>query len=197
MMESFYCPCFHNHITPFSTNKPWKRLAVFERTLFAFFFAIATVGSVNAAQVTQLKVMSFNVWVQGGLSLSNCIEAIRTTGADVVGLQECNAATARTIATNLGFHVLPVSGSSIVSRYPILSSQVIGSSAGVTVQLSPGQRAHFFNCHLTAYPYGPYDLKKGQSQSFIVNQENQTRTKSKCFLTCWHVRCPSIQITVV
>jgi len=54
------------------------------------------------AAVTQLKVMSFNIWVNGGLSLSNCIEAIRGAGADIVGLQECNAATAQTIATRLG-----------------------------------------------------------------------------------------------
>ena len=49
-----------------------------------------TAVSAKAAPVTQLKVLSFNIWVQGGLSLSNCIEVIRTSGADLVGLQECN-----------------------------------------------------------------------------------------------------------
>jgi hypothetical protein len=105
------------------------------------------------------------------------VEAIRTSGADLVGLQECNAATAQIIATNLGFHVLPASGCSIVSRYPIISSQVVGNSRIATVQLSPGQRVRLFNCHLTAYPYGPYDLKQGKAREFIINQENAVRTK--------------------
>jgi endonuclease/exonuclease/phosphatase family metal-dependent hydrolase len=127
------------------------------------------------AAVTQLKVMSFNIWVQGGLSLSNCIEVIRSTGADIVGLQECNGTTAQTIATRLGFSVQPDGDSSIVSRYPIVASIPTTGGRGVTIQLAPGQRVHFFNCHLVAYPYGPYDLKTGRTQTFIVDQENQTR----------------------
>ncbi len=129
----------------------------------------------RAEPLMQVKVMSFNIWVQGAHGLSNVVEAIRTSGADLVGLQECNATTAQTIATGLGFHVLPASGCSIVSRYPIVDSQTIGSSTRITVEPHPGQRLHLFNCHLPAYPYGPYDLKNGQSQAFVINQENQTR----------------------
>ncbi len=127
------------------------------------------------AAVTQLKVMSFNIWVNGGLSLSNCIEVIRSSGADIVGLQECNAATAQTIATRLGFHVQPDGDNSIVSRYPILANIPTTGGRGATILLGAGQRVHFFNCHLAAYPYGPYDLKNGQSQAFILNQEQTTR----------------------
>src|SRR5262245_31755019 len=89
----------------------------------------------HAASVTQLKVMSFNVWVQGGLSLSNCIEVIRTTGADIVGLQECNQTTAQTIAASLGFYVLPAADCPIVSRYPILSAPINTTrGVGATIQ---------------------------------------------------------------
>ncbi len=101
--------------------------------------SVAVNCALNGAPITQLKVMSFNVWVNGGQSLSNCIEVIRTTSADIVGLQECNATTAQTIATGLGFYVVPATDCSIVSRYPILATQTIGNSRGVTVQLSPGQ----------------------------------------------------------
>src|SRR5262245_61392765 len=62
----------------------------------------------HAQMVTNLRVMSFNIWVNGGTSLPGCINAIRTSGADIVGLQECNATTARIIATNLGFYYLGV-----------------------------------------------------------------------------------------
>ena len=137
--------------------------------------AVATSFSLSAVPVTQLKVMSFNIWVSGSGGLSQCVNAIRSSGADLVGLQECNAATARIIATNLGFHLVSADGCPIVSRYPVVSSQVFGYFRGATVQLSPGQRVHFFNCHLTAYPYGPYDLKQGKPHDFIVDQEDKVR----------------------
>jgi len=129
-----------------------------------------------AAPVTQLKVLSFNIWVQGGLSLNNCIEVIRTSGADIVGLQECNQTTAQTIATALGFYVLPAADCPIVSRYPILTSPLNTTrGVGATIQLSPNQRVHLFNCHLAPFPYGPYDLKNGQSVAYVTNQENSVR----------------------
>jgi len=119
--------------------------------------------------------MSFNIWVNGGTSLTRCIEAIRTSGADIVGLQECNAATARSIATNLGFHYLGVPDVSIVSRYPILHAISTGGGSGVAMELSPGQVAYLFNCHLAPYPYGPYSIREGRDQAFVINQEHQTR----------------------
>ena len=97
----------------------------------SLFFALTAACSLQAAAVTQLKVMSFNIWVNGGQSLCKCVDAINTSGADLVGLQECNATTAQVIASNLNFHVLPANDCSIVSRYPILASQVIGNSRGV------------------------------------------------------------------
>jgi endonuclease/exonuclease/phosphatase (EEP) superfamily protein YafD len=145
------------------------------RVVGLFLLLVAGTQLVQAAPVTNLTVMSFNIWVNGGTSLNGCIDAIRRANADVVGLQECNAATAQTIATQLGYYVLGASDNSIVSRYPILNALTIGNSRGVTVELSPGQRVHLFDCHLTAYPYGPYDYKHGQSKEFVINQENQTR----------------------
>jgi endonuclease/exonuclease/phosphatase family metal-dependent hydrolase len=143
--------------------------------LFASLLWLASSLSLTAAPVTQLKVLTFNIWKQGGLSLSNCMEVIRSTGADLVGLQECNDTTARTIATNLGFYVLPVGDSSIVSRFPIVATYIAGNSSGVTVQLSPNQRAHFFNCHPPAYPYGPYDLQSRRPVSDVLAQEASVR----------------------
>jgi len=119
--------------------------------------------------------MSFNIWVNGGRSLDQCVEAIRLSGADLVGLQECNAVTAQTIAANLGFHYLGVNDVSMVSRYPILRVMPTNGGSGVTIELSPGQRVHLFNCHLAAYPYGPYRMREGQGQAFVLGEEQQTR----------------------
>src|ERR1051325_6469284 len=92
------------------------------QSLVALLTLLSLAHGANAAPVTELKILSFNIWVNGGRSLSNCIEVIRTTGADIVGLQECNAPTAQTIASNLGFHVAADSDASIVSRYRILAN---------------------------------------------------------------------------
>ena len=142
--------------------------------VFVALLALADL-SASAAGVTNLTIMSFNIWVSGGRSLSNCIEVIRRANPDLVGLQECNAAAAQTIATALGYHVLGAKGNSIVSRYPIVQALTNGHSRGITVELSPGQRVHLFDCHLTAYPYGPYDYKKGRTMEFVLNQEQTTR----------------------
>jgi len=151
-----------------------RRLA---RVLFfaCVWLAVLLPSGLPAAPVTNLTVMSFNIWVNGGTSLAKCIEAIRTSGADLVGLQECGASTALTIATNLGFYHLGVSDVSIVSRYPIVNVIPTGGGSAVAVELSPGQRAYLFNCHLAAYPYGPYSIREGRDQTFVLNQENTAR----------------------
>src|SRR5512145_2225299 len=105
------------------------------------FLILITAGGAQVGQgaaVTNITVMSFNIWVNGGSSLNNCIEVIRRANADIVGLQECNAATAQTIATALGYSVLGANDDSIVSRYRILNSLTIGNSRGITVEVSPG-----------------------------------------------------------
>ena len=158
--------------------RPQSRLVHFLKSLqavVALLTMLALANGANAAAVTELKILSFNIWVNGGRSLSNCIEVIRTAGADLVGLQECNAVTAQNIASNLGFYVATDNGASIVSRHRILTNIVASGGRGVTIELAPGQRVHFFNCHLTAYPYGPYDLHDGKTQDFVINQENSTR----------------------
>ena len=150
------------------------RLLLIKRLAALFLLLGGTLGAV-ATPVNDLRVMSFNIWVNGGTSLTRCIDAIRTTGADVVGLQECNAATARAIATNLGFYYLGVPDVSVVSRYPILHSISTGGGSAVAIELSPSQIVYLFNCHLAPYPYGPYSIREGRDQAYVINQENQTR----------------------
>jgi GNAT superfamily N-acetyltransferase/endonuclease/exonuclease/phosphatase family metal-dependent hydrolase len=154
------------------------RLVHFLKSIQALLTLLILLGlttAASAAAVTELKILSFNIWVNGGRSLSNCIEVIRAAGADIVGLQECNAPTAQTIASNLGFYAATDNDASIVSRFRILTNIVASGGRGVTIELTPGQRAHFFNCHLTAYPYGPYDLHDGKTPSFVIAGENSTR----------------------
>lgn len=150
------------------------------RRLLLITFLLAGAGLFRAAAqpITNLSVMSFNVLVSGQRGLTNIAEAIRRSGADVIGLQEIagSPAAITLLATNLGFHRLP--GISVISRYPILGPAVPGAGEvqnGVTIELSPGQRVHLFNCHLAPFPYGPYYIRDGQPSNAVIQLENTTR----------------------
>src|SRR5689334_16028007 len=121
---------------------------------------------VHAAPVTTLKVMTLNTWNNSSQGVNAVVNAIRNSGADVVGLQEADGFTIKPIADSLGFYWTQTGGAGqygIISRYPILRR--IGETAnayggvGVTIELSADQRVHVFNAHLNYTSYGPYLLQ--------------------------------------
>jgi endonuclease/exonuclease/phosphatase (EEP) superfamily protein YafD len=158
----------------FKDGRSWGRFSLIVSVLCFLFLAVPG----RPQTITNLKVMSFNVLVGGTRGITNIAEVIRRSGADLVGLQEIAGypSSLTQLATNLGFHYVP--GISIVSRYPILASAVSANNetqSGATIELSPGQRVHLFNCHLAAYPYGPYYWRDGQSSNAIITLENTAR----------------------
>ncbi|KGO64984.1 Endonuclease/exonuclease/phosphatase [Penicillium italicum] len=72
--------------------------------------------------VTELKVLSLNLWY-GGTKVNDYnrkqISAIANSGADIVGLQESTHGHATQIADALGWQSWQGGDSSIISRYPI------------------------------------------------------------------------------
>ncbi len=117
---------------------------------------LLAVATAVTADVVELKVMSYNIWV-GGQPLNKTEEVILASGADIIGLQE-RGGNGPTIAADLGFFYHEVGGSTaILSRYPI--TQTFGY--GVAVTLPTGTEAFVFDVHLAAYPYQPYDLRDG------------------------------------
>ena len=157
--------------------------------LFAPLFAplLATVLAVGPAslacaqeRVSELTVMSFNVWGGGGneeKDVSETAAVIRKVGADVIGIQEtrpepdvCDAddcvptgpSIARDLAKSLGFFYYEQSktnpalwANAILSRYPI--GKATDNDLGVAIDVD-GRRVYAFNVHLTDYPYQPYQL---------------------------------------
>ena len=112
----------------------------------------------GGAPVEKLSVMTYNLWVGGQVPKN--LEAIIRSGADVVGLQESNGVRAREHAAALGWHAAQGGGSTgILSKYPIVETQSVGAGIGARIQISadPPQEIVFWSCHLTAFPYGPYD----------------------------------------
>jgi endonuclease/exonuclease/phosphatase family metal-dependent hydrolase len=140
---------------------------------------------------TSIKVMTFNMW-GGGDSWDKCVEAIENSGADIIGLQEASNFVG--IANSLGFYY--DEGTWTLSRYPITAVQGWGYGQAVTIRLPYGQDVYVFNCHLPAYPYGPYQLPDVEAaleaelqaqwpalNPILLNMISYIATGKPCFLT--------------
>lgn len=121
---------------------------------------------------TELDVMTFNIWLGGGLvDFSKVIEAIQASGADVVGLQEAAGHTDE-IAARLGWYAEP--RLHIVSRYPIVMPPD-GDGEIAYLQLAPGQVVAMSNIHLPSDPYGPTLVRDGEPLDVVLQNEADTR----------------------
>lgn len=137
----------------------------------------------------ELTVLCFNIWVQGGRGhggLPEVIRFIKSSQADVICLQECNATTLATILDGLRSDPLyadaEASGATgIISRFPIEAEYTAGLKGyGVRIALAdgigrPGERIRVFNSHLRPYPYGPYELRDGATVDEVLAIERSTR----------------------
>ncbi len=163
------------------------------KTVCLLYLTLVLTLSQSAYAQTTIKVMTFNIWGGGGDNLNKCIQAIQSSGADIIGIQEASG-TLSTIATSLGFYY--DEGTSTLSRYPITAVQGWGYGQAVTVSLPSGKDIYVFNCHLTAYPYGPYALPDVEAalqaelqtqwaglQPILLNMSSYIATGKPCFLT--------------
>ena len=136
--------------------------------------AVVTIAvtPVGGAPVESVGVMTYNLWV-GGTTSKN-LAAIIKSGADVLGLQETNGQAARH-AESLGWHALQSGGSTaVLSKYPIIETYTAGAGVGARIRIStdPFQEIVVWSCHLTAFPYGPYDgCFDGASEASILGNE--------------------------
>lgn len=124
---------------------------------------IASLLASSATSASELSVMTFNVWFaeSNTSGREKLAEIIRTSGADIIGLQEMDNSAGIEIANRLGYHYLQQSGGDIqvLSRFPIIGQSL--DQYGALIQLSPGENVWLFNAHFTAFPYQPYDLRDG------------------------------------
>lgn len=148
-----------------------------------------------------IRVMSFNLWHGGdgcGLSKDNSVhfqlEAIRKTGADMVGFQEQTdnkgEARAKIVADSLGWNFYQISGSrAVISKFPITPITVTtaqpenhhgsaGSNAqAVLVRVNEQKQIVFGVLHLMYTPYEPYDIA---DKKIKTNQEAEaSATKAR------------------
>ncbi|MFI8963893.1 HAD-IA family hydrolase [Streptomyces sp. NPDC053493] len=139
-----------------------------------------TPDRLRAMAARRLRVMSWNLWLGGGMvddHRTKQLAAIRAAGADVVGLQETGGTATRELAEALGWHHHHAGENlGILSRHPIvarLGDPEVGfyGAAGVRVRLDGdgggeggGSGAgggevevDVWTVHLHYTPYGPYE----------------------------------------
>lgn len=107
-----------------------------------------------------LDVMSFNIWVGGGKSITSTARVINESGADIIGIQEAtnngrNVAVA--IADSLGWNSYTYSHTAVIlSKYPIIDTSA--NKCGVKIEIDENHFVWMFNVHLIHCPYEPYQL---------------------------------------
>ncbi|WP_265863777.1 HAD-IA family hydrolase [Streptomyces sp. SKN60] len=131
--------------------------------------ALTAVTPASLAGLTghQLTVMSWNLWLGGGLVedyRAKQLAVLRSCGADVVGFQETGQLATRELAAALGWHHHAAGENlGILSRHPIvarLGDPEVGfyGAAGVRVRIDEtGREVDVWTAHLHYTPYGPYE----------------------------------------
>jgi endonuclease/exonuclease/phosphatase family metal-dependent hydrolase len=126
--------------------------------------------------VAVVRVLSFNIAIGGeAVDIAQVVEAIRLSGADVAGLQECEGNAPR-IAALLGWaHV--DERHQVVSRYPIVEPDH-ASGRYVYVHVEPERVFALANIHLPSDPYGPYAHRDGATVDETLALERAVRGAS-------------------
>jgi endonuclease/exonuclease/phosphatase family metal-dependent hydrolase len=119
-----------------------------------------------AATTDTVRVMTYNIWVGGTQSqpLSQTVKVIEASRSDVVGIQEPGP-NLPAIAQGLGWN--RSDKSAIITRHSILEDWAIEATrwGGARIKLPSGQILTVYNTHLTAYPYGPYEVRDGNAKT--------------------------------
>ncbi len=137
-----------------------------------------TVTPPGGAPVEDLSVMTYNLWV-GGTPAKN-LAAIIKSGVDIIGLQETTGERATQHAEALGWHAVQSGGSvAVLSKYPIVEQFSASAGVGARIRIStqPFQEVILWSCHLTAFPYGPYDgcFDSASEATILANETTSGR----------------------
>lgn len=128
--------------------------------LFIFSLILLFASACKQSSPTTLKVMSFNIWMGGGKSVSETANVFVSSGADIIGIQEAwgnGKDVASLIADSLGWYSYNRSRSEvIISKYPIIDTTA--NKNGVKIQIDEQRSVWIFNHHLIHCPYEPYQL---------------------------------------
>jgi endonuclease/exonuclease/phosphatase family metal-dependent hydrolase len=151
---------------------PMRRLAVLALCSLALIIGLPK-ASATAGESATLRVMTFNIWVGGEqVDFDKVVEAIEVAGADIVGIQEAGGNLER-LADELGWFHLEERGrhQQIISRYPLIRGP--HPDVFVYALVDEAHAVAISNVHLTAYPYGPYELRDGATVEEALAMEER------------------------
>lgn len=109
----------------------------------------------ESSKPESLRVLTFNIMVDGAMGLPGVVSLIRSMKADVIGLQE-SGSSAKKIADELGYKLIQTGKTTVLTRLDVES--VTPGGNGVIVKTEGGKNVAFFNRHLYYAPYQPYQL---------------------------------------
>lgn len=145
-----------------------------------FAFTIVDEVATEPDPVSELSVMSFNLWAGDAINkvgkdkvIEFLTSVIETSGADVIGIQESRDEIVTQAAVELGYHVNIKAGksTSLLSKYPILD--VDADRDYYLIEVEPGKAVAIGNVHLSSSPYGPYSIMDGKTVEAVMADENQ------------------------
>lgn len=119
-----------------------------------------------------LRVMSFNIeWGGAHVRFASVVDAIRASGADIVGVQEAEGNLQR-LAADLGWHYNLRNYA--VSRYRLIDPPE-ADGYYVYVEVRPGRVVALANVHLPSDPYGPDWIRDGRPPAEVLDLERRVR----------------------
>ena len=153
--------------------------------LLGSILALALTGALPAAHAepkpspaapfdpVELKVLNFNIEYGGvHVSFDKVVEVIRKSGADVVAIEE---AQGHTLALQRALGWPYASGRlQILSKYPLIDPPG-ADGVYLFVQVAPGQVVAIENVHLPSNPYGPFEVKQGETKRSVLELERRLR----------------------
>ncbi|MCG9895983.1 MAG: endonuclease/exonuclease/phosphatase family protein [Fimbriimonadaceae bacterium] len=118
------------------------------------------------AMTPSVRVMSYNIWVGGTRSqpLSQTVRVLKESNADIIGIQEPGE-NLIPLARQTGLRV--AREAAILTRYRVLESWDVPGArwGGARLRTPDGREIWAYNTHLTAYPYGPYEVRDGKAKT--------------------------------
>jgi endonuclease/exonuclease/phosphatase family metal-dependent hydrolase len=132
----------------------------------------AAVQGVADTSRISLRVMSFNIeWGGTHVRFASVVDAIRASGAEIVGVQEAEG-NLRRLAADLGWHYNLRNYA--VSKYPLIDPPGADGKY-VYVEIRPGWIVALANVHLPSDPYGPDWIRDGRGPQAVLDLERGVR----------------------
>ncbi|MFJ9853181.1 endonuclease/exonuclease/phosphatase family protein [Streptomyces sp. NPDC101150] len=156
----------------------------------------AGTGEDSSAQ--SLKVMSLNTW-HGGAKVSDGISKIarqvKSSGADVVALQESSSPVAKEIAGKLGWKYYTASGTDVdvVSKTPIEKTDSFSKeSSGAKAIAAKIRGVWVYSIHLDYTKYGPYNACFDKDSYQQIYADEASRKAQAQDIAQWTGSAPAI-----